>query len=126
MSRRQGPIEFSGAFALPSEPGSSSTALEAMAGIVERAPGRVTILAIGPLTNVAMLLRLRPGLETRIGAIVFMGGNVRVPGNASKAAEFNFWFDPEAAQIVLRSAIPRKVMFGLDVCNKVKLTRAMF
>ena len=46
-----------------------------------------------------------------------MGGNVHVPGNASSMAEFNFWFDPEAAQIVLRSRIPQKVMFGLDICN---------
>jgi inosine-uridine nucleoside N-ribohydrolase len=126
MSKRERGIRFSGAFAQPRETAAVSTAIEAMAAVIDAAPGQVTILAIGPLTNVATLLRLRPDVESRIAALVFMGGNVRVGGNASKSAEFNFWFDPEAAQVVMRSAIPKKVMFGLDVCNNVKLTRAVF
>jgi inosine-uridine nucleoside N-ribohydrolase len=55
-----------------------------------------------------------------------MGGNVKAPGNASPAAEFNFWFDPEAARIVLRSRIPQKVMFALDICNTAPLRKAEF
>ena len=78
------------------------------------------------MTNVAMLLRLHPDLETKIKRIVFMGGNVHVPGNASAAAEFNFWFDPEAAQVVLRSRIQEKVMFPLDICNRAVLNKARF
>ena len=58
------------------------------------------------MTNIALALRMKPEIETKIKRIVFMGGNIRVPGNASNAAEFNFWFDPEAARIVLRSRIP--------------------
>jgi inosine-uridine nucleoside N-ribohydrolase len=95
------------------------------ANIVQH-PGHITILALGPMTNVAMLLRLHPDLETKIKSIVFMGGNLHVPGNASAAAEFNFWFDPEAAQIVLRSRIPEKVMFPLDICNRAVLNNARF
>jgi len=49
-----------------------------------------------------------------------------VPGNVNNAAEFNFWFDPEAARIVLRSRIPVKIMFGLDVCNLAKIRKAEF
>jgi inosine-uridine nucleoside N-ribohydrolase len=49
-----------------------------------------------------------------------------VAGNASNAAEFNFWFDPEAARIVLRSRIPVKIMFGLDVCNLARIRKAEF
>jgi len=60
------------------------------------------------MTNIALALRLKPEVETKIKQIVFMGGNIRVAGNASPAAEFNFWFDPEAARIVLRSRIPTK------------------
>src|ERR1039458_6618136 len=98
----------------------------ALAATVEQNPGQITILALGPMTNVAMLLRLHPDLEGKIKRIVFMGGNVHVPGNASAAAEFNFWFDPEAAQAVLRSRILEKVMFPLDICNRAVLTKARF
>ena len=93
---------------------------------IERRPGEITILAIGPMTNVALALRLKPEIETRIKQIVWMGGNLNVQGNASPAAEFNFWFDPEAAQIVLRSRIPRKVMFSLDLCETAQIHKAEF
>jgi inosine-uridine nucleoside N-ribohydrolase len=93
---------------------------------IERHPGEITVLAIGPMTNIALALRMRPSIESKIKRIVFMGGNVNVAGNASADAEFNFWFDPEAAQIVLRSRISEKVMFGLDVCNTVPMHKAEF
>ncbi len=124
----EGPIEFQGAFDHPLEmaPPERVTAVAAMAAAIARRPGQVTVLALGPMTNVAILLRLHPDLESKIRRIVFMGGNVHVPGNSSRAAEFNFWFDPEAAQIVLRSAIPEKVMFPLDICNRAVLNKARF
>ncbi|HTP31542.1 MAG TPA: nucleoside hydrolase [Candidatus Acidoferrales bacterium] len=93
---------------------------------IERHPGEITILALGPMTNVALALRLRPEIAPKIKRIVFMGGNINVPGNASQAAEFNFWFDPEAARIVLRSRIPHKIMFGLDICNQAPVRKAEF
>lgn len=93
---------------------------------IERRPNEMTILALGPMTNIALALRMRPDIETKIKRIVFMGGNVSVPGNASQNAEFNFWFDPEAARIVLRSRIPHKVMFGLDICNQAPIRKPDF
>ena len=78
------------------------------------------------MTNIAMALRMKPDIETKIKRIVFMGGAFRVPGNASPLAEFNFWFDPEAARIVLRSRIPKKVMFALDICNQAPIRKAEF
>jgi len=128
MARLEAPLEFQGAFANPVKfaPPSQRAALTALAAAVEQDPGQITILALGPMTNVAMLLRLHPDLEPKIKRIVFMGGNVHVPGNASAAAEFNFWFDPEAAQAVLRSRIPEKVMFPLDICNRAVLTKTRF
>ena len=128
MAALEGALEFQGAFERPAKvaPSGAGSALDALAAAVEQHPGQITILALGPMTNVAMLLRLHPDLETRIRRIVFMGGNVHVPGNASAAAEFNFWFDPEAAQVVMRSRIPEKVMFPLDICNRAVLTKARF
>ena len=121
MAKKEAPIAFAGALDVAPEAYGPSTAIDAMVKAIENRPGAFTILAIGPLTNVALLLRQRPDLETKIRAIVIMGGAVHVGGNASKSAEFNFWFDPEAARIVLRSAIPKKVLFALDVCNKVQV-----
>lgn len=123
-----GPVGYRGAFGLPFTDSSSRSpnAVDFLIQTVEQSPGDVTVLALGPMTNLAMALRLRPDLETRIKRLVFMGGNVRTPGNSTPKAEFNFWFDPEAAQAVLRSRIPQKVMFGLDVCNRAKLTKAHF
>ncbi|HWQ56065.1 MAG TPA: nucleoside hydrolase [Bryobacteraceae bacterium] len=143
QAERWGKLEFRGAFATPlpttramllppyGEKFSGLTArperaVDVLIDAIERNPGKLTILAIGPMTNLAMALRLRPGIASKIRQLVFMGGNVSVPGNASLAAEFNFWFDPEAASVMLRSAIPRKVMFGLDICNKAVFTRKEF
>jgi inosine-uridine nucleoside N-ribohydrolase len=137
--RRWGKLEYIGAFAQDPSMVRSATGAQltnrkphrggAMAFLIdeiERHPGKLTIVAIGPMTNIALALRLKPEVETKIKQIIFMGGNIRVGGNASPAAEFNFWFDPEAARIVLRSRIPKKVMFGLDICNLAVLRKAEF
>ncbi len=136
--RRWGKLEYTGAFA--EEPaavrpatGAALTgrkprrgAVEWMISEIERHPGQVTVLELGPMTNLALALALKPAIATEIKQLVFMAGNIHVPGNASSAAEFNFWFDPEAASIVLRSRIPRKVMFALDVCNTAPIRKQQF
>ena len=138
-ARRWGPTEFIGAFAedpreVKPAPGTKlslhrprhESAINFLISEIERHPGEVTILEIGPMTNLALALSLKPEIETKIKRVVFMGGNVRVAGNATASAEFNFWFDPEAARIVLRSRIPQKVMFGLDICNTAPIQKAQF
>ncbi len=79
-----------------------------------------TIVATGPLTNLAMVLRLAPDVADKIDQIVFMGGSTDY-GNDSPAAEFNMMSDPHAAQIVLESGV-RTVMFGLNVTHQVLAT----
>jgi len=70
---------------------------------------------------------MHPEIETKIKRIVFMGGGVHVPNEEDgRAAEFNFWFDPEAARVVLRSAIPEKIMFGLDICYRAPIDQAHY
>jgi inosine-uridine nucleoside N-ribohydrolase len=124
MSRQQGPLEFAGAFAEPEPPQRPETAVDFLLRELELRSA--TILAIGPLTNIARLLERKPTIARRIERLVIMGGNLDVPGNVTKSAEFNFWFDPEAARAVLRSDIAKKVLVPLDVCNKAPVLRRHF
>lgn len=82
----------------------------------------LTIVTLGPLTNVATAIQRDAETMKKVGQIVTMGGAVTVPGNISAAAEFNFFVDPDAAQIVMESGIPL-VLVGLDVAMKAPLPR---
>lgn len=95
----------------------------AMAEHVMAHPGEITIVAIGPLTNVAAALTLEPRLADHVREIVIMGGVFfgTMP-NRDMAGEFNVWTDPEAAQAVLRSGMTQRWV-GLDVTLQVRLTR---
>ena len=88
--------------------------------LVRENAGEVTIVGIGPLTNIALALRQDPEIISMIRRIVLMGGSLS-GGNVTPAAEFNFYVDPEAANIVFDSGIPIR-MVGLDVTRKVQLT----
>ena len=81
---------------------------------------KVTVVATGPLTNVALAIKLEPKLKERIEEIVLMGGSID-NGNTSPAAEFNIMCDPEAAHVVFTSGIKVK-MVGLNVTRKVLVT----
>ncbi len=80
-------------------------------------PGHVTLVAIGPMTNIALAMRLEPRLAAAIEQIVVMGGSIG-EGNRSPAAESNALADPHAMRIVFESGCPI-TMFGLDVTHKV-------
>jgi pyrimidine-specific ribonucleoside hydrolase len=89
-------------------------AVVALAELLMSSPDPVTVAAIGPWTNIALLLRVFPEAAARIGRLVLMGGSAWRGGNVTAAAEFNVWADPEAAQAVLTAGLPT-VMTGLDV-----------
>jgi pyrimidine-specific ribonucleoside hydrolase len=91
-------------------------ALELASGLLRATDGPVTLVATGPLTNVALLLRSAPALRDRIAAISLMGGSLG-EGNTTASAEFNIWADPEAAAIVFEAGIPIR-MAGLDVTHQ--------
>lgn len=101
----------------------AESAAEFLCRTAARHPGEVTILAVGPLTNLALALRLRPDLDTLVERVVVMGGNALVPGNATPAAEANMRNDPEAADLVLGARWP-VTMVGLDVTHRVNLRGA--
>jgi purine nucleosidase len=80
----------------------------------------LAIVAIGPLTNLAALLRERPGLLQRAGRIVVMGGAVWCPGNVTRWAEFNFYRDPRAASDLLSAGLP-VTLVSLDITRQVAM-----
>lgn len=78
-------------------------------------PGEITLVAIGPLTNVAIALLWAPDIAEKVDRVVIMGGTgEHGPGNVSPTAEFNFWVDPEAVRVVLRSGMPVELV-GWDI-----------
>lgn len=101
-------------------PLASTHAVDLMAEILRESGEKVTIVAVGPLTNIAILLLCYPELKEKIERFSIMGGSL-YDGNASPNAEFNFWVDPHAARIVFDSGIPI-LMAGLDVTHKAFVT----
>jgi inosine-uridine nucleoside N-ribohydrolase len=88
------------------------------------APGEMTIVAIAPLTNLAAAEAKQPGILKKAKEIVIMGGAFESPGNITPQAEFNIWFNPEAAQVVFDSR-DDIVVLPLDVTRRLILTRDM-
>ena len=80
-------------------------AVEAIVRLVHENPG-LTLVTLGPLTNIALALARDPALASKIGRCVVMGGAPCCEGNVTPAAEYNIWVDPEAARAVFRSALP--------------------
>jgi len=77
-------------------------------------PGQITVLPIGPCTNLAIAIQMAPEIIPLIKRVVYMGGAFDVPGNTTPAAEFNWWFDPEAAKMTVRAPFPNQLIVGLD------------
>lgn len=96
-----------------------------MARIARESDTPVTILALGPLTNVALAVLLDPEFKNNVKEVLFMGGAVQVIGNDAPTSSFNVYVDPEAASIVYNSGI-KLVQLGLDVCDKFTETDADF
>lgn len=110
-----------GGFELPDSHGALSdlSAIELIRWAIEDSDMPVTVMAVGPLTNVALFIRAYPRHAAKLARIVFMGGSTGL-GNASAVAEFNAWHDPEALAIVLDSGIPT-TMYGLEVFTDAKV-----
>jgi inosine-uridine nucleoside N-ribohydrolase len=96
-------------------------AVDAIIKLVDANPGEISVIVIGPMTNLALAFGLRPDLAQKIKQIVFMGGSSG-EGNVTPAAEFNIWADAEAARMVFRSGV-KLVMFGLNLTHQTLLRR---
>jgi inosine-uridine nucleoside N-ribohydrolase len=107
----------------PSMPPQPIDAADFIVRTVMDAPGQITLVGLGPLTNIATALQREPRLGSHVAEIVLMGGNAFCGGNASPAAEANIFNDPEAADIVFGADCPI-VMAGLDVTEQTVMTAA--
>lgn len=103
----------------PSFAPQACNAVELIAQTLRASQQPVTVVATGPLTNIALLLTSHPELHAKISRIVIMGGAAML-GNWTPAAEFNIYVDPEAAEIVFQSSLPI-VMAGLDVTHRAQI-----
>lgn len=93
--------------------------------IVRSNPYNITLLTLGPLTNLARAFLTDPLLPPLIKEVVIMGGAIDVCGNKNRVAEFNMFVDPEAADIVFKSNV-KKVLIPLDPCNNIILHQSDF
>ena len=81
-------------------------AIDVLVETINRFPGEITLVTLGPLTNVAMALLHEPGIAEKVDRCVIMGGTGQGHGNVTPVAEYNIWVDPDAAHIVFASGMP--------------------
>lgn len=105
----------------PVGPAAPTTAAQQIIDVARAHPGEAWLVAVGPLTNVAMALAQEPDLPKLVRGISIMGGSATAPGNVSAVAEANIWHDAEAASAVFRSDWDI-IMAGLDVTMRVLIT----
>jgi inosine-uridine nucleoside N-ribohydrolase len=97
-------------------------AVDFLAARLQSFPGQITLVALGPLTNLAHLLRQHPGAMDQAASLVVMGGAVNVAGNVTPQAEFNFYSDPVAAHQIVSSGVPLTLV-DLGAARQVSVTR---
>lgn len=103
----------------------TDNAPEKIVELVKQFPGEVTLLALGPVTNIARAIELDRDAMSLVKEIVIMGGAFTVPGNKNRVAEFNMYVDPEAAAIAVDLPV-QKTFVPLDACNEIQLQMSDF
>ena len=100
----------------PTLPVAQGNAITAFIEAVRAHPGDITLITLGPLTNIALAVRIAPDIVEKITMCYTMGGAAATLGNVTPAAEFNIYVDPEAARVVFNSGIPL-LMVGWEHCR---------
>ncbi len=101
-------------------------AVEFLAEQIRDNPNEITLFALGPATNIALLVRMYPDVVPLVKEVIYMGGAIDIPGNTTPAAEFNWWYDPEAIRIALRAPFPKQTVVPNDVAERVYYTKAQY
>ena len=95
----------------------NSDYMDVLQSLVEQYPNEITLVTLGPLTNVGYFIQKHPESFKKIKNIVIMGGAATTVGNVTPAAEYNIWCDPEAADIVFESGHPDITIVGWELCR---------
>jgi len=93
-----------------------TSAVEAMIAAFRKYPGEITLVTLGPLTNIALAVGIAPDIAKKIKVCYVMGGAANTVGNITPAAEYNIWVDPEAARLVYHAGLPL-VQVGWELCR---------
>jgi purine nucleosidase len=96
------------------------SAAEQLVRLARENPGELDVLALGPLTNIALAVLLEPRLPSLVRSLMILGGALGVPGNITAYAEANIWHDPEAADLVFDSGFENLTLVGLDVTETAR------
>ena len=104
-------------YPLPKEDALGENAIDVLIRRFKEKPGEITLVTLGPLTNIALAIEKDPTIVSCIKNIVVMGGSSCSVGNVTPAAEYNIWCDPEAADIVFNSGHPDITMVGWELCR---------
>jgi purine nucleosidase len=102
-------------YPVPKRPPRPEHAVDVLIEVIRANPGEITLVTLGPLSNVAMALMKAPDIAGLVKECYVMGGAANVIGNITPSAEYNIWCDPEAARIVFHSGMP-VVMVGWEHC----------
>ena len=119
-------LERDPVFGYPTTKPSDENAVDFIVRTVKAHPNEVTLLVIGPATNIALAIRKNPEIIPMVKAVVYMGGAIDVPANTTPSAEFNWWFDPEAAKISVRAPFREQWLIPHDVALRVLYTKAQY
>jgi inosine-uridine nucleoside N-ribohydrolase len=99
------------------EDGSGNMQVAFIIDQVKANPGEITIIAIGTCDNIATAAHIAPEIVPLVKRVIYMGGSFFQPGNTTPTAEFNWWMDPDAAKMAVRSPFKEQIIVGLDVCE---------
>ena len=114
------------AIGYPTSKPAAEHAVDFLVRAIKAHPNEVTLFVLGPATNVALAIRKNPEIVPLVKRVFYMGGAIDVPGNTTPAAEFNWWFDPEATRITLRAPFREQIVVPLDIAERVFYTKAEY
>lgn len=112
---------FGSAAGAPSREPTPESAVEQLVRLARQRPGQLSLLTLGPMTNIAQALAVEPALPDKIGKVVAMAGVIASPGNITPVAETNVWNDPDAFKVVLTAGFDLTLV-GLDVTRLATAT----